>query len=94
MGWTISVHRRWLNIIRLWNRLVDMNDDRLTKKVFVYDFNKNTNSIWCSEVKSILEKIGLRTRCFQNMIKCDITVCEQSLFDNYCNEWSTKSRDV
>ena len=72
MGWTISVHRRWLNIIRLWNHLVDMDDDRLTKKVFVYDFNKNTNSTWCSEVKSILEKIGLRTRCFQNMIKCDI----------------------
>ena len=94
MGWTISVHRRWLNIIRLWNRLVDMDDDRLTKKVFVYDFNKNTNSTWCSEVKSILEKIGLRTRCFQNMIKSDIKVCEQSLFDNYCNEWSTKSRDV
>ena len=50
MGWTISVHRRWLNIIRLWNRLVDMDDDRLTKKVFVYGFNKNTNSTWCSEV--------------------------------------------
>ena len=28
------------------------------------------------------------------MIKCDIKVCEQSLFDNYCNKWSTKSRDV
>ena len=47
MGWTILLHRRWLNIIRLWNRLVDMDDDRLTKKVFVYDFNKNTNSTWC-----------------------------------------------
>ena len=32
MGWPISLHRRWLNIIRLWKRLVDMDDDRLTKK--------------------------------------------------------------
>ena len=33
MGWTLSIHRRWVNMIRLWNRLISMDDNRLTKCV-------------------------------------------------------------
>ena len=34
MGWTLSMYRRLVNMIRLWNRLVNMDDNRLTKCVF------------------------------------------------------------
>ena len=26
MGWPVSIHRRWLNMLRLWNRLVGMDN--------------------------------------------------------------------
>ena len=47
-----------------------------------------------SEVKLILEKIGLRAGCSQNMAKYDIKVCGQFSLGIFCNEWSTKSREV
>lgn len=54
MGWPLSTYRRWTNMVRLWNRLVEMNGERLTKKIFLYDYSHcNTNS-WCSEIKSVL----------------------------------------
>ena len=30
MGWLSSRYRRWLSMLRLWNRLVKLADDRLT----------------------------------------------------------------
>ena len=44
MGWPISLHRRWINMLRLWNPLVSMGDDRLTKTIFLNDFNRNKNN--------------------------------------------------
>ena len=36
-GWMNAKYRRQICIIRLWNRLISMNDDRLTKKIFHWD---------------------------------------------------------
>lgn len=58
MGWISPVVRRHLNIIRLWYRLIKMDDDRLTKKVFNWEYSLNKNN-WCKDVKSIFTKIGL-----------------------------------
>ena len=72
-------------MIRLWNRLIDMNDNRLTK-MFLYDFNLGSNNTWCSEIKFIFQEIGLSVQHFQNMVKCDINRCEEIHFTNYCND--------
>ena len=37
-GWTLSIYRRLVIMIRLWNRLISMDDNRLTKCVFNFDF--------------------------------------------------------
>ena len=39
IGWVVSTNRRWANVLRLWNRLVNMNETRLTRKVFDYDYS-------------------------------------------------------
>lgn len=36
-GWTTSSVRHKTNMVRLWNRLLAMDDDRITKKVFLWD---------------------------------------------------------
>ena len=42
MGW-ISNRGRWkLNTLRLWNRLVTLDDSRLTKKIFKWDINEHS----------------------------------------------------
>ncbi len=40
-------------MIRYWNRLINMNGNRLIKQVFIYDISQCNNN-WSSEVKSIL----------------------------------------
>ena len=64
MGWPVSLHRRWLNMLRLWIRLVGMDNNRLTKQIFVNDFNRNRNNSWGSEIKFIFEKNRITCRFF------------------------------
>ena len=59
MGRPLTLHRRWKNMLRLWNRLMAMENYRLTKMIFLYDLNRNANTSWCSEIEVILDKIGL-----------------------------------
>ena len=59
-GWLPSIYRRWRSMIRLWNRLILMNNERLTKKVFnailvLHNSSKN----WSSEIKQVMDDIGL-----------------------------------
>ena len=30
MGWVVSTSRCWANVLRLWNRFVNMDENRLT----------------------------------------------------------------
>ena len=41
IGWLRSKDRRKICMIRFWNRLINMPDSRLTKQVFLADFNQN-----------------------------------------------------
>ncbi len=54
-GWIPSRVRRWGTILRYWNRLITMDDNRLTKKVFIHDYNIGVNN-WSSDVKHILSR--------------------------------------
>ena len=49
MAWMKLQFKRWLEILRLWNRLVLMNDERLTKSVFEYDYSQalEGEKNWC-----------------------------------------------
>ena len=38
MGWLPTKERRWFNILRYWNRLVNMDEVRICKKVFLWDY--------------------------------------------------------
>jgi hypothetical protein len=53
MGWSDPISRRKLEMIRFWLRINDMNDDRLTKKVYKWDKVIVHNS-WSNDVKNIL----------------------------------------
>ena len=52
IGWLPSFIRRKLSLLRYWNRLVKMDNTRLTKTVF--DYAHTRDSLWCTNIKSIL----------------------------------------
>ena len=57
VGWTDPDVRRKLEMIRMWDRLVNTDNSRLTKRVFLWDYNQPHG--WCSDMKKIFSSIGL-----------------------------------
>jgi hypothetical protein len=58
MGWLTSKGRFMVNALRLWNRLLNMHDDRLAKRVFLWEHDLDLNN-WTSDIGKICEKLCL-----------------------------------
>ena len=60
LGWWTMEERRELLMIRLWGKIIRMNDNRLIKRMYERrrKYEKGSDT-WCKRVKGILEKIGL-----------------------------------
>jgi hypothetical protein len=41
MGWLPCKYRKYMNMVRLWNRLMKMPNERLTKQIFIADYHCN-----------------------------------------------------
>ena len=59
MNWLDTRETRWLEMLRYYNKIVEMNDDRLPKIVYEWDKSLDIKA-WSSEVKFIMEKNELR----------------------------------
>ena len=85
IGWTHSTIRRHKAMISLWNRYIGMDPNRLTKKLFEYDYNIN-NKNWTSEIHIILRNTG-QEEMFLSKSHCDIQDTEKKLKDHYEETW-------
>ena len=54
MGWVFLSVERHVSMLRTWNKLLNMKSDRLTKRIFLWDYQLNQNN-WSSHVRTILE---------------------------------------
>ena len=85
MGWTQCQTRRHVCMIRMYNRIVNMNDHRLPRIVYEWDKTVNGNT-WSSEVKSILSSCGL-TACFNNNNPVNTHSVWASIHESNCSQW-------
>ena len=88
VGWLPAKERRWCNMLRYWYKLINMDNSRICKNVFVWDHSICTNN-WCAEVKEIMNKLGF-TRNFDNVEACDIDTGKLLLHDMYARDCSRK----
>ena len=88
VGWLPAKERRWSNMLRFWNRLINMDNSRLCKKVFLWDYNIFTNN-WSAEIKDIMNKLGF-IRQFEHLECYDVVGSKTGLHDMYASEWSQK----
>ena len=56
MGWESGESRRNICMMRLWNRLLEMDDNRLTKKIFYWDLNNE--GVWTRELNELCNRLG------------------------------------
>ncbi len=84
-GWLPGVVNRHCNMIRFWNRMILMDDSRLTKKVFNYDI-KCGKLNWSSEIAKIMNKCNLEDSFTQRKF-CEIKTVKEKLITLFKAEW-------
>ena len=79
-GWISDIVRRKLEIIRLWFRLGMMDNNRITKKIFLWDLSICKNN-WSNDIKDIFQESGqmdvFNNRIDHNHFLCNLTISEQ-----------------
>lgn len=85
MGWISHTLGRYLCMMRLWNRLINMPNDRLTKKVFAWD--REMANGWCSEIKKVFRQLDLLDNYNENRT-CDLKNVKTKLTTIMKQNWS------
>lgn len=84
MGWFPLYIDRYVAVSRYWNRLVQMNENRLTKSIFNSIYDNVTP--WCKKVKQIFTEIDY-LEDFENKARINVTDFEERLQSNYVEKW-------
>ena len=64
VDWLLPEYRTKIRMIRQYNRILNMGDDRLTKKVFLWDKSWNNRGLvssWTNEIRDIFYSCGLNS---------------------------------
>ena len=86
VGWLPTYYRHKLEIIRLWNRLILMDNSRLAKKIFLCNYSNPKVNDWPTQVRRIFESMG-ELDIYNNVQVCDISYARNILFNNYAETW-------
>ena len=82
-GWLPSHYRRWVSMIRYWNRLILFDDNRLTKRIFNMDYRICKNN-WCSDLKTVMSNLNLSNH-FENKTVIHIDTVKDKINEYYSN---------
>ena len=85
MGWVSCHIRRKIEMIRFWNRMIALEDNRLTKKIFMWDTEIRKQN-WSSEIYKIFQEIN-QEQHYNGMTPVDIKSARQKLCDLENNAW-------
>lgn len=84
LGWIPGSIRRKCEMIRMWNRLLNMSDNRVNKKVFLW--SKLHKSPWVKEIHYIFGEADLQY-IFSNNLTCSIDAIRKKLLDGFEIKW-------
>ena len=77
MGWDLNITRWHLQMLRYWNRVIRLDDNRLTKHILNWDYNLFVNN-WSTEIHSIMQNIG-NIISFESKDVIDLTMVKSKL---------------
>ena len=86
MGWIPGTICRKIQTLRYWNRLINLPNDRLTKRLFLYDYNTNSEASWCSHIRQIFIETGMEN-IYNMLLVCDLNVAKFKLLTKYTESW-------
>ncbi len=90
MGWGSNRDRWKIHSLRLWNRLVGLDNSRITKKIFNWDLNEHnlSNKLnFCAQVKQVMCEIGIKEN-YQRVKQVDLDTAKKHIFERSKVKWS------
>ena len=81
LGWVSPHIRRCLNMVRLWNRILNMKKTRLPRIIIDYQQSHNLFNSWLKDVKTIFSMVNC-TDAFEN----NLPIVNLKSFINYARE--------
>ena len=88
MGWENLQSRRHINMVKYWNRMVNMSNTRLTKCVFLYDKSVCKNN-WSHDIKLLFEELGIE-ESFSNGHEIDLEMLSKEIAVHDNDTWKCK----
>ena len=85
MGWYDPKIRRYIKRIRFWNRLVKLDDSRLTKKAFNADYEQCRNN-WSYHMRELFRNLHLDNN-FNNKQPINIGNITDTIHENARATW-------
>ena len=86
MLWQCTRYRQWLNMIRYWNHIIAMDNQRLTKRVFLNDYLLKRGN-WSKEISEIFHKLDLNS-VFTDMHECPLKIIQDKLHKVFLKIWN------
>ncbi len=84
LAWTPQLISKKLCMLQYCNRLIQMDNNRLTKQVFLESYKKNGK--WCKVIRNVLKEINM-VCIYENKNVCNIDMCRDKLIDNFTIFW-------
>ena len=85
-GWLPSLYRHQIEVLRYWNRLISMKNSRLTKIIFLDDFNNDRQKSCCNYVRNIMNQCDLN-EIFVNKLSCNLDYVKDRALHNFTAWW-------
>ena len=86
-GWVPANVRRKINMLRFWNRMINCSEERLTKKIFMWDVvTRKHSGTWSSDIFKVLTEIDC-VNSFECRTSVNLDVAKQKLFENFRRTW-------
>lgn len=70
-----------------------MENERITKRVFLWDREQNNTSNWSSQVKNIMQSLNIESTYF-NSTPCNLHYAEEMLRTNFETEWHNDIQSI
>ena len=79
-------------MLRFWNRILNVDSDRLLRRVFETDCRLRNNN-WCSEIKTIMSRLEL-DEYFENKLFVNLESVKHKTASLYSTNWSNNVTTV
>ena len=87
MAWLSLKYRRYIAMLRFWNRLIKLDTTRITKRVFNW-YYENPENNWCSDIRRISYLLNM-PEVYRSRTAFDLQATENKVHELMQREWST-----